>query len=66
MTVLTIIRKKAETEDSYPVSVMLSIKSIVSICEHLEYNKVIRNRQHEFVKKRSHQTNLIISFDRVI
>lgn len=66
MAVLTIMGKKAETEDSYPVSVMLSIKSIVSICEHLEYNKVIRNRQHEFVKKRSHQTNLIISFDRVI
>lgn len=38
----------------------------VSVCKYLGYNKVIRNWQHEFVKHKSRQTNLIFSYDRVI
>jgi len=35
------------------------------ICKHLEGGKVIGNSQHEFVKNKSCQTNLIAFFDRI-
>lgn len=44
----------------------LEQKINVSTCKNLGYNKVIINSQHEFVKNKSCQMNLIFSFDRVI
>lgn len=44
----------------------LEQKINVSTCKDLGYNKVIINSQHEFVKSKSCQMNLISSFDRVI
>lgn len=44
----------------------LEQKINVSTCKSLGYNEVIINSQHEFVKNKSCQMNLIFSFDRVI